>query len=380
MSYWKKFRENLKKFQNAILGRQEQKALVSATASLFRLSGEPHKRDLSKFEAFYREDPVVRAAVDFLTEMIAGVGYYTTCDDERAKEIVDGFAEKVNLDGILINAVRSMLIYGDAYIEKVFDGKRIENLVLIPSKTMKVQRDEHGRVTGYIQSVSGRKVKFSAEEITHLSYCRLPGEAYGVSLLEPCLSMLEQKKSCITDMGKILDRYAAPKIIWAVSNENVAERLKEVLDNLEPDEDPIIPAEGIAWKVLTIDPRARFEFFYDYLDRQIFEGLKAPLLSWLRNATEASAKVMLEAIERHVAGVQRYVKRKVEAEIFRPLIEAEGLSEVPRLNWGMPRTKLDDLTLKDIGDLVKNMVISSSQAQVWLKKLGFPLEEAEEES
>jgi hypothetical protein len=89
---------------------------------------------------------------------------------------------------------------------------------------------------------------------------------------------------------------------------------------------------------------------------------------------------MLESVDRHVAGVQRYVKRRVEAEIFRPLVEAASLTEVPRLNWGMPRTKLDDLTLDDIASLVKNYVISPAQAQAWLAKLGFPLEKEETEN
>lgn len=355
----------------------ERKSVIDSVASLFK-TGEPHKESLEDFEKYYREDPVAKAAVDFLAEMICGVGYYTTCEDEKAKQIVDDFAEKVGLDQILMAAVRSMLIYGDAYIEKVFSGKKIKkitDLVVVPSKTIKVLRDEHGRITGYQQKVMGHgPVDFTPEEIVHLSYCKLPGEAYGISLLKPVAKMLETKKNSIEAMGKILGRYAAPKIIWITKSEADAKALKKLLDSLQPDEDLILSGE-IQFTPLTLDPRARFSFFYEYLDRQIFEGLKAPLLSWLRNATEASAKVMLEAIDRHVAGVQRYIKRKVEREIFKPLIEAEGLTEVPRLNWGMPKTKLDELSLEDIATLVRFYVISPDQAQVWLQKLGFPIQE-----
>ena len=351
----------------------ERKSVIDSVASLFK-TGEPHKESLEDFEKYYREDPVAKAAVDFLAEMICGVGYYTTCEDEKAKQIVDDFAEKVGLDQILMAAVRSMLIYGDAYIEKVANGKKITDLVVVPSKTMKVLRDQHGRITGYQQKVIGRTVNFTPEEIVHLSYCKLPGEAYGISLLKPVAKMLETKKNSVEAMGKILGRYAAPKIIWITKSEADAKALKKLLDGLQPNEDLILSGE-IQFTPLTLDPRARFSFFYEYLDRQIFEGLKAPLLSWLRNATEASAKVMLEAIDRHVAGVQRYIKRKVEREIFKPLIEAEGLTEVPRLNWGMPKTKLDELSLEDIATLVRFYVISPDQAQVWLQKLGFPIQE-----
>jgi len=358
---------------------REQKAVIAKAYSLWRTIGEPPADDLEEFEKYYQEDPVAKVAVDFLTELIAGVGYYTTAEDERAKQIVDEFAEQVNLDELLVEAVRSMLIYGDAYIEKVWKGRRLVDLQIVPSRTMRVKRDRHGRITGYVQQVAATKIDFKPEEILQLSYCRLSGEPYGVSLLKPVLAMLKTKESVVQAMDKILNRYAAPKVLWKVPTDSDAKRLSELLSSLQPDEDPIVSGD-VEPNPLTIDPRARFEFFYEYLDRQIFEGLKAPLLSWLRNATEASARVMLESVDRHVAGVQRYVKRRVEAEIFRPLVEAAGLTEVPRLNWGMPRTKLDDLTLDDIAGLVKNYVISPAQAQAWLAKLGFPLEKEEPEN
>jgi hypothetical protein len=65
----------------------------------------------------------------------------------------------------------------------------------------------------------------------------------------------------------------------------------------------------------------------------------------------------------------------VEGEIFKPLVEAHGLKEVPRLNWGLPRTKLDEVGLDDIAKLVQALVIDSSTARKWLAKLGFPVEE-----
>jgi len=369
------FIERVKKFFRI----KKQKGIVDSAASLFKYYGEPPEDDPSTYEYYYLNDPVVRAAVDFIAEMVAGVGYYTSCEDERAKQIVDEFAAKVNLDGLLLRATRNMLIYGNAYIEKVFDGKKLLNIKLLPSTNIRVKRDEHGVIEGYVQLVAGREIQFKPEEIVHLKYLEIGTKAYGISMIKPVLKFLEIKKQFNEDMEKIIHRYAAPKVIWKCGDEASVESLKIVLNNLDPDEDPIVSGD-IQHEVIEIDPRLRFADFIEYLERNIFEGLGAPLLSYLRNATEASARAMLEAVERHVAGLQRYIKRKVESEIFKPLIEGYDLTEVPRLNWGFPRTKLDELTLNDIAQLVKPeiSIINTSTARKWLQKMGFPIEEETE--
>ena len=353
---------------------REQKGIVSTTASFWKTLGEPKTVDLEEFEHFYKSDAEVRASIDTLAEMVAGVGYYTTAESPRAKAVVDKFAEDVNLDTLLVDVVRNMLLYGDAYLEKVMNGSTISSLLLLPPKTIRVVRDEHGVVQKYVQSVLGKTVEFKPDEIIQFSYYRIGCSAYGVSLLEPILPALRQKEKSIEAMGKILDRYASPRIVWRVPRPADAQALANALSSLEPGQDPIISGD-VDFQPLTIDPRVNFQFFYEYLDKQIFEALKSPSLAWFRNATEASAKVMLDIVDRHIAGIQRYVKRKVEGEIFKPLVEAHGLKEVPRLNWGMPRTKLEEIDLDDIAKLVQAFVIDSSTARKWLQKLGFPIEE-----
>lgn len=364
MSLFKKIFEKLR----------EQKGIAASTLSLWKTTGEPRTVSLEEFEHFYRSDAEVRAAIDTLAEMVAGVGYYTTAESQRSKNAVDRFSEQVNLDELLVSVVRNMLLYGDAYVEKFMDRREPVGLLMLPSKTVKVARSEHGNVEKYVQDAIGRRVEFKPDEVVQFSYYRIGGSAYGVSLLEPILPALRQKEKSVEAMGKILDRYASPRIIWKVPTPRDAETLASVLSSLEPGQDPIISGD-VSLQPLTVDPRVNFQFFYEYLDRQIFEALKAPSLAWFRNATEASGRVMLEIVDRHVAGIQRYIKRKVEGEIFKPVVEAKGLTEVPRLNWGMPRTKLDEISLDDIAKLVQAPVIDSDTARRWLAKLGFPVEE-----
>ena len=58
--------------------------------------------------------------------------------------------------------------------------------------------------------------------------------------------------------------------------------------NVNPDE--------IRVDTIGIDPQARFIPYIELIYYQICEGLHAPLLLYLKNATEASATLMMESV------------------------------------------------------------------------------------
>jgi len=126
---------------------------------------------------------------------------------------------------------------------------------------------------------------------------------------------------------------------------------------------------------LKIDPQARFVPYIELIYYQICEGLHAPLLLYLKNATEASATVMMESVDRLVNGIQRYVKRRVERFLFEP----QCGEPVPRLVWGQPKTGLEEIELDQIANLYASGALKFNQVQDVLKQLGLKLPEPEEE-
>ncbi|RLI04983.1 hypothetical protein DRO26_03565 [Candidatus Bathyarchaeota archaeon] len=84
----------------------------------------------------YENVGLVTAAVDSTVEMIVGPGYHTVCSSEDAKKIVDDFAEQVNLDGLLMDAILDCAICGNAWIKKVYDGERLVDLNYLDPLTM----------------------------------------------------------------------------------------------------------------------------------------------------------------------------------------------------------------------------------------------------
>ena len=72
------------------------------------------------FYNWYETDGVVFASVNGLSEAAVGQGYHTTIEEEEpeeAKELVDEFGKEMNLDFLLPNVCKNMLIAGFCPVE-----------------------------------------------------------------------------------------------------------------------------------------------------------------------------------------------------------------------------------------------------------------------
>lgn len=357
----------------------EQKGISRPEAYVWR-EEIPHPDNLSEFAKFYRENAVVYAAINSLANMIVGVGFFTEAEDQKAKELVDAYAETVGLDQILIQTCKSMLIYGYAPVERYWQNSLLM-LKPLPPETVYVRMDRKGEVLGYRQKVFGSTVDFALEEIVWFCHNIMPGMPYGVGLIQPIYTLLKYKSKILEDICKIVHRYASPLNIW-VTRADVSS-LKQAVENRQPDEDIFIgraAPEDVNVKTLEMDPRGRYVDYLEIINQEIYEGLQAPLLTYLRNATEASARTQLESIQRTVDGIQRYIKRVVEKEVFSLVVEKKGLKEVPRIRWGKPTTGVENLTFRDVAMLVQAYVLTSRQAVDLLRKMGLPIEGSEPES
>jgi len=366
---------------------KQQRGLVAGATSVYEKTwGVSPVDSWENFERIYKTDGFVNAAVEQTVAETIGSGFYTTIQDEnseeakKTKDLVDAFCAKIGLDQILIQSCRDLLVVGNAFLERVFDGKKLIGLEPRSPTTMRVMRDEHGMVLGYLQKVGTNKVAFTTQEILHLKFCQLTSSAYGTGLVASVYFTIADLNKIDDDMTKIIKRYGAPKIVWKLPSGSSDEYMTEFqasLENVGPDQD-FISTQDVAHEVIAMDPRGRFDNYISLLNEKVQSGLKTPLLSYLRNATEASAKVMLDYYQQHVAIIQRYLKRAIETEIFKVFLEGElgevGPKAVPKVNWGMPRTGLEDIKIGDIAGLVQTGTITPNQAQNLLRRLGVPLE------
>ena len=357
----------------------------------------------------YEENPLAREAIDMTVADAIGGGYFTDVkEDKYAKKLVDKFAEKVDLDSILFLSTRDMLVTGDGINEKIYDkeieiervvewngkeykqiviapapGAKLVNLKWVPSYTFKVARTPVGEVLWWEQKVGFKSKYFHPDKIMDYKWNPTGLSAYGTSELKCVYSLLKDLDQIRKNFVAITKRYASPPIIWkskGLSEAQMKEH-KENVENKAPDEDIYLNTDLIEAEVLEVDPRGRFENYYEQLMNAVSIGLMTPTLVSLEQATLASSKAMLEFYEKKIARIRRVIKRNVEKGIFKVLIEQDSKArEVPRLRWDTLSKRIEKTGTELALELFDRNIYSPWQLQQVLKKSGVPFPQEPEEA
>ena len=376
---------------------------------------QAHPVNMNRYEQTLN-DPEVNIAINLLSDMIAP-SYYTEMPEEfqkkkpedpdhKHKQTIDKYGEDVNLDEDLQTIVRIMLGKGFSPVERLANY----DLKMLPPEGFYIWKTKKGQVYRYTQEVSSGEVArwensnwkealqnakpyYKKEEFKQLIdeqkdssgtlddiilFINLedPSHPYGKALVNPIVDLIEDRKQTITDINRCIHRYGTPRgIMWTKAGR---ETIQKEFTDLEPDEWLFIGnllKDEMGFDIIQPEMRQSWVPYVELTYYLIAEALHAPLLLYLKNATEASANVMMEAVDRYIQGRQRYVKRRVERFLFEP----QCGEPVPRLVWGQPKTGLEEIELTDIANLYASGAIKFNQVQDLLKKHGIDLPEPEEE-
>jgi hypothetical protein len=319
----------------------------------------------------YDRDPTCKSSVDLLAASTVGMGFYTTVDEKynkaaEAKAAVDRFCEDVNLDGLLNDMAKPLIACGNDFWLKI-TPERLADILRMPIDsvqriglssvpTLKIPY----KVTGYqLQATysgnAGNELK--PEAVIHW---RLNGDVpsgFGVGLLQVLLHTLTvdtdkrpsyawMKAKIEKILPNIFVKYAGPDVVVQLEGqkEDTIKKYESAIKN-RPEEGQWLfsGAKSVGVYPVSIDPRARFEYYIDHMVNQFYLGCETPLprLFSTPGFTEASARAALDLQDMLIKPVQRYIKRQVEKEIFAVTVSQAGLDAAKakvRLNFGSPET------------------------------------------
>jgi hypothetical protein len=252
------------------------------------------------------------------------------------------------------------------------------NLKVLPPESFFIYRDKVGEVLKYTQEDSMKVLNTwqgaAMDDIILFINDEDTDHPYGESDVESLATLLDTRHELNEDMGKIIKRFSAPFGILRSSGSatdlktNIAAKdVDEILflGNTEKDQVELMFEEP--------DPQCKFLPYIDSVDFQIGQKLNAPLILLLKNATEASATKMLDAIDRWVQSTQNEIAEILEERIYTKIC---GSGPIPIHKWGAPKEVLDDITLGDIASLTGKS-ISKRQAQDLIRQKGIELLEDE---
>ncbi|MGB9672052.1 MAG: hypothetical protein ACPLZY_02780 [Candidatus Norongarragalinales archaeon] len=317
----------------------------------------------------YERDPACKASVDLLAASAVGMGFYTTANERyeralEAKTTIDKFNEEANLDALLCEMARVLIACGNDFWLKI-TPERLVDLHRLPVEV--IEKIEYGylkdggmkipyKAEGYKLRAGYGGETLNPEAVIHWRINCLGSSEFGTGVLQVLLHTLTfhsdrrpayawMKAKIERIVPKIFEKYAGPDVLALLerADAETIQRFEKAIRSR--------PEEG-AWlfysgkgdiKPLTIDPRARFEYYIDYMINQFYLGCETPLprLFSTPGFTEASARAALELQEMLIKPVQRYIKRQVERAVFAPVLLQAGFNPAEarvRLNWGSPKT------------------------------------------
>ncbi len=319
----------------------------------------------------YDRDPTCKSSVDLLAASAVGMGFYTTVDEKydkasEAKAAVDRFCEDINLDGLLNDMAKPLIACGNDFWlkltpERLADTLRmpidsVQRIELSSVPTLKIPY----KVTGY--QLSGSYAGSAGNELKPeaVIHWRLNGDVpsgFGVGLLQVLLHTLTidtdkrpsyawMKAKIEKILPNIFKKYAGPDVVVQLEGqkEDTIKKYESAIKN-RPEEGQWLfsGSKSVGVYPVSIDPRARFEYYIDHMVNQFYLGCETPLprLFSTPGFTEASARAALDLQDMLIKPVQRYIKRQVEKEIFAVTVAQAGLDATKakvRLNFGSPET------------------------------------------
>jgi hypothetical protein len=385
------------------------------------VSGSASPKGLTVFETrpdiplvdvmkLYERDPTCKASVDLLASATVGIGFYTTGNEEyekvdKAKKVVDDFNADVNLDGLLCDMAKVLIACGNDFWLKL-KPENLEDLRRLPidaiEKVKQVSIDKKKLKIPYkVESYKLRRSPYGGEEldpnaVIHWRINYINSEGWGTGILQVLLHTLKVKsdkrpsyawmKSKIEKiLPKIFEKYAGPDVLALLegAKEPTIQKFERAIKNRSEEGAWLFYNKKGDIKPVTIDPRARFEFYIEHILNQFYLGCETPLprLFSTPGFTEASANAALELQEMLIKPIQRYIKRQVERDIFSPVLrqaEFDPAEAQVRLNWGSP-----DVPEMVATDLIKAAELSLIRPEEFRKnavKFGWELWEAEAET
>ena len=336
------------KFTNKSIGKKLQylkedgtpKTIVRSGKSNifnFTMNGGFDKSALNLYYNYYLSESTIWSAINSISFNTIMVGYNLNSDDENALKIIKDFCIKTDLDNILLDGITNSLIFGDAYVEIIYNKKHLPTrLKNVDPRTMSMVTDKYGDIIHFEQEIGASKVKLNNDLISHLKLFNRPDSPYGISLIGPSINTLKKKVRSDNAIYNAIMRHGTSKYVITIGSsadgelppESILQKIESEVEDLESKNELIVP-----WNVnvTTIDENGveGVEEYYDYFQTQLVVGLLCPeeSLGTGRNSTSASATVKAILYERMISSFQKKISRELEHSIFNKILKANGLEE-----------------------------------------------------
>ena len=219
-----------------------------------------------------------------------------------------------------------MLVCGNSFVE-MLTPDYLEDLVRVQITTIKrIIRDEYGNTRAIVQEIDGVENYLNPNNFIHFKLFDVNGKPFGIGLFNALVvpqiidgelrpSIIDSIASIRDSMVRIFEAYESPKDIYIFENasEQFLQEQAQKIKSMKKGQS-FITNKRFEHKEITIDPRSRFDKYVEFLQTQLELGSQTPAakLQITTGYTEASARAVIELVERRAVGMQRRLKRIIK--------------------------------------------------------------------
>ena len=313
---------------------------------LFGKYGNHSLANMQRWEKIYAGEGLVFSAINTIAQSAIGNGWDIKSSNENAKNMVLEFLNNVDLEEILSGIIRHILIFGDAYLEKIFSNKNVlVELYLIDPKTIEIICDNYGKVEYYKQNIANNLESelIDKDDIVHIKLFSIPSSPYGVSTIGTNYDSIRRKIRMDEALAASLIRHGSPKYHISVGSpeENEyppKEVLKDLRDEFKNIDEKNEFVTSSLIKIDSVDVRGieHVNEYYEYFMNLIASGFSVPIeqIGIASGSTEATSKTRERLFNRYLSSIQNRIERIFQREIFPILLKDSFPNEIVSLKFG----------------------------------------------
>ena len=280
--------------------------------------------EFSKYYGYYLNIPEVNAVLNQLATWICGKEW--TTDNAFTKVELDhitGFG-KESFQQILQNIIVMKHCAGDAFAEIIKDEKTgiLLNLKVLDPGSIVIITDKKGILKRYEQVKGKETIKYTPEEIFHLTNKRVGDNPHGQSDLECLQKIIDANNESFVINKDVVKKFSRPMMKFMYDTDDVQLINQNVIKMdaaVSKGENIHLPKGTVEHELIAVPPNATLNIlpWREHLRNYFYQvcGIPQILMGSASDFTESSAKIAYLAFFQRISEEQLYIESQIFSQM-----------------------------------------------------------------
>ena len=279
------------------------------------------------YNGFYRAIPELRGVHNKFASWTFGRGIQADKKNEAKLKKIKGTG-KESSRSVLKNAWKVAMICGDSFAHIITDNQgRMTNLKPLNPGKVAIVANADGIIIGYemTTSVEGTNIRFSPEEIYHLSYEREADEIHGIPFAEALEELIKMRNEGLGDLRILYHRTVFPINFFEVETSNTTklDSLEDTINKAYKNYENVVLPAGVLKEIKKssqpqysgndVNSLAYIKFLVRLFVTSC--GMPEVIMGWGESTTEASANIIYLAYQQEIEDMQLYNQEAADIQL-----------------------------------------------------------------